>query len=138
MSLFREYVERFAPQNQGESCPARWLATPEEQAKRERELRQAAARVAERRAAFDAAWDAQAEERQRLYDAGDIPGLTALTTPNGSVCFAEARLAMECRKIYWQDLQPEHFLAPDIADNYPQRDYHRMYVGQIAGCYRAK
>jgi len=78
MSLFREYVERFAPQNQGESCPARWLATPEEQAKRERELRQAAARVAERRAAFDAAWDAQAEERQRLYDAGDIPGLTAL------------------------------------------------------------
>ena len=67
-----------------------------------------------------------------------IPGLTALTTPNGSVCFAEARLVMECRKLYWQDLQPEHFLAPDIADNYPQRDYHRMYVGQIAGCYRAK
>jgi flavin reductase (DIM6/NTAB) family NADH-FMN oxidoreductase RutF len=45
--------------------------------------------------------------------------------------YAEAELAIECRKMYWQDLDPSHFIDPDIDKNYPQKDYHRVYFGEI-------
>jgi flavin reductase (DIM6/NTAB) family NADH-FMN oxidoreductase RutF len=45
--------------------------------------------------------------------------------------FAEAELVIECRKTYWDDLNPEHFLETGIEKNYPARDYHRMYFGEI-------
>jgi len=45
--------------------------------------------------------------------------------------FAEAEFVLECRKIYWDDFDPARFLAPDIARNYPQKDYHRFYFGEI-------
>jgi flavin reductase (DIM6/NTAB) family NADH-FMN oxidoreductase RutF len=45
--------------------------------------------------------------------------------------FAEAELIIECRKIYWDDMVPAHFLNADIEKHYPQRDYHRIYFGQI-------
>ncbi len=48
--------------------------------------------------------------------------------------FAEARLVLICRKIYFQDLVPDHFLDPDIDQFYPLKDYHRMYVGEIVKC----
>jgi hypothetical protein len=38
---------------------------------------------------------------------------------------------LECRKIYWDDLKPEHFLDPTIEDNYSANDYHRVYFGSI-------
>ena len=57
--------------------------------------------------------------------AGKLPGTTT---------FAQARLVIECRKIYFQDIDPSHFLDPSIHGNYPQRDYHRMYVGEIVNC----
>ncbi len=57
-------------------------------------------------------------------------------TPQAGVCvasptYAEAWLSVECRKIYWQDLDPAHFLIPEIAANYPREDYHRVYYGEI-------
>lgn len=45
--------------------------------------------------------------------------------------FAEAELVVECRKIYWQDMQPENFLDPAIEGLYSGRDYHRIYFGEI-------
>ena len=45
--------------------------------------------------------------------------------------FAEADLVFECRKIYWQDLDPGHFLSEKIMPNYPQRDFHRIFFGEI-------
>jgi flavin reductase (DIM6/NTAB) family NADH-FMN oxidoreductase RutF len=45
--------------------------------------------------------------------------------------FAEAELVIECRKLYWQDMDPQHFIDPAIAKHYPRRDYHRMYFGEI-------
>ncbi len=50
------------------------------------------------------------------------------------VHFDEARLVLACRKIYFQDIGPERFLDPRIEDMYPQKDYHRMYVGEIVKC----
>ncbi len=57
-------------------------------------------------------------------------------TPIASTCiaapgYAEAELIIECRKIYWQDLDPSHFLSQQIERNYPQKDYHRVYFGEI-------
>lgn len=46
-------------------------------------------------------------------------------------CYAEAELVLECRKIYWSDLDPKHFLDASIENNYPRKDYHRLYLGEI-------
>jgi len=61
-------------------------------------------------------------------------GLTPVTSDSGSVYFKEARIVLECRKIYYQDIDPNHFLIPEIHDNYPARDYHRMYLGEVLKC----
>ncbi|MBD3236585.1 MAG: flavin reductase family protein [Candidatus Eisenbacteria bacterium] len=45
--------------------------------------------------------------------------------------FAEAELIIECRKIYWDDFDPRHFLEPAIERCYPEQDYHRIYYGEI-------
>lgn len=45
--------------------------------------------------------------------------------------FAEAELIIECRKIYWDDFKPDHFLDHRIHANYPLKDYHRVYFGEI-------
>ena len=43
----------------------------------------------------------------------------------------EAGLVLECRKIYSDDIDPARFLDPSIAGHYPQKDYHRIYFGEI-------
>jgi flavin reductase (DIM6/NTAB) family NADH-FMN oxidoreductase RutF len=58
-------------------------------------------------------------------------GFTPVTAENGSVYFEEARLVLECRKIYFQDLEPKNFLSDEIMKNYPENDFHRMYIGEI-------
>ena len=60
-------------------------------------------------------------------------GLTPIFK-NGVVYFAEARLVLVCRKLYYQDVIPGHFLDPHIEEFYPLKDYHRMYVGEITAC----
>jgi len=45
--------------------------------------------------------------------------------------FEEAELVIECRKIYTQDLDASNFLARDIEKHYPEKDYHRVYYGEI-------
>lgn len=58
-------------------------------------------------------------------------GFTPVKAENGSVFFQEARLVLECRKLYFQDINPDHFLDDSIIKNYPKNDYHRMYIGEI-------
>ncbi len=45
--------------------------------------------------------------------------------------YAEADLVIECRKMYWQNMDPSHFLDPAIARIYQEKDYHRIYYGEI-------
>ncbi|MEG2000094.1 MAG: flavin reductase family protein [Evtepia sp.] len=45
--------------------------------------------------------------------------------------FNEARLVLVCRKLYTQDLNPEHFLDPALSEFYEAKDYHRMYIAEI-------
>jgi len=66
---------------------------------------------------------------------GNKIALTRLTPIKSEVvaapCFKEADLVIECRKIYWQDLDERNFLSPQIMENYPQRDFHRVFFGEI-------
>lgn len=48
-----------------------------------------------------------------------------------SPAFKEAELVIECHKMYADDLNPAHFLDKSIHDVYPNRDYHRIYYGEI-------
>ncbi|UCE74142.1 MAG: flavin reductase [Methanomassiliicoccales archaeon] len=61
-------------------------------------------------------------------------GITPIKGASGTVYFAEARLVLECRKIYFQDIDPNHFIDPKIHERYPDKDYHRMYIGEIVRC----
>ena len=50
----------------------------------------------------------------------------------GYTYFAEAKLVLVCRKLYRATLTEEGFLDKSVLEkNYPQRDLHDMYVGQI-------
>jgi len=70
----------------------------------------------------------------REVDKARETGITPVKGKTGAVYFGEARLVIECEKIYFQDLIPAHFLSPDIERNYPKKDYHRMYIGRIVRC----
>jgi flavin reductase (DIM6/NTAB) family NADH-FMN oxidoreductase RutF len=61
-------------------------------------------------------------------------GMTPATTESGAVYFTQARLVIECRKIYTADIDPALFLDPIIKKSYPMKDYHRMFVGEIVKC----
>lgn len=61
-------------------------------------------------------------------------GITPVESESGAVYFDEARLVLECRKIYFSDLDPAHFLDSKIENEYPQKDYHRMYIGEVIRC----
>jgi flavin reductase (DIM6/NTAB) family NADH-FMN oxidoreductase RutF len=70
----------------------------------------------------------------REVDKISATGLTPVAGNDDIVYFQEARLVFECRKIYFQDIMPAHFLDSSIARFYPEKDYHRMYVGEILRC----
>ena len=70
----------------------------------------------------------------RDIDKAKEAGLTPVEGRNGGIYFAEARLAFECRKLYWHDFDPAHFIDPKLNKFYPRKDYHRMYVGEIVSC----
>jgi len=59
-------------------------------------------------------------------------GLTVLKSNSiDAPAYEEAELILECRKMYWQDMDPGHFLDNEIDNNYPKKDYHRIYFGEI-------
>jgi flavin reductase (DIM6/NTAB) family NADH-FMN oxidoreductase RutF len=68
-------------------------------------------------------------DMDKIKDSGLTP-----VKENGSIHFAEARLVLACKKLYFQDIRPEHFQDPNIETLYPKKDYHRMYVGEIVRC----
>ena len=51
---------------------------------------------------------------------------------DGAVCFKEAKLTLVCRKLYVGKLEEDGFLDPAIAErNYPGKDFHIIYIGEI-------
>ncbi len=74
----------------------------------------------------------------RDIDKMNIDGLTPIEMDSGAVSFKEARLILDCRKIYFDDLEPSGFVDQSIDKNYPIKDYHRMYVCEILNAYSKK
>jgi flavin reductase (DIM6/NTAB) family NADH-FMN oxidoreductase RutF len=68
----------------------------------------------------------------RNVDKVKLSGLTPTEDKEyKTVFFEEAKLVFICKKIYYQDINPDNFLDKSIFDNYPQKDYHRMFAGEI-------
>jgi flavin reductase (DIM6/NTAB) family NADH-FMN oxidoreductase RutF len=63
-------------------------------------------------------------------------GLTPCFTESGNPTFEEATLVMECRKLYDGSLRAEDFVVDNLRDVvYPEGDFHRVFVGEIVGCW---
>lgn len=66
-------------------------------------------------------------------------GLTPLFTESGNIYFNEARLVLECRKLYAGSLKPEYFIDTTIIGQiYPNKDFHKMFIGEIIQCLQKK
>ncbi len=80
------------------------------------------------RAALELLGSTSGREGNKIAASGLVPiPATRVSAP----AFAEAELIIECRKIYWDDFKPDHFMDRSIHSNYPLKDYHRVYFGEI-------
>jgi flavin reductase (DIM6/NTAB) family NADH-FMN oxidoreductase RutF len=63
-------------------------------------------------------------------------GLSVSFTESDTPAIAQARLVLECKKLYVSDLKAENFLDQAIIDRwYPEKDFHRAYILQILNAY---
>ena len=58
-------------------------------------------------------------------------GFTVKTAACGAPYFEEAELVIVCRKRYVQDFDPAAIPADVKEKQYPNQDYHTMYIGEI-------
>lgn len=62
-------------------------------------------------------------------------GLTAKLTTQGSLCFEEARLIIECEKVFSTAMNPDEILDPKMKKYYQGGQkpipVHKMYIGKI-------
>lgn len=59
-------------------------------------------------------------------------GLTPIATPTGKMAYAEAKMIVECRKLYGAPLQDVGFIDSTILHtNYAKSDFHKMFVAEI-------
>ena len=58
-------------------------------------------------------------------------GFTVKTAACGAPYFEEAELVIVCRKRYAQDFDPAAIPADVKEKQYPNQDYHTMYIGEI-------
>lgn len=63
-------------------------------------------------------------------------GLTTVYTDEGVPALGEARLVLQCRKMYVDRMRPENFLDRKLIDRwYPQSDFHWIYIVEIEHAY---
>lgn len=43
----------------------------------------------------------------------------------------EAKMVLVCKKLYHDEIKPNNFVENWIDENYPNKDYHTMYIGEI-------
>ncbi len=87
---------------------------------------------------FKGAMEACGSQSGRDIDKWTETGLT--TEPSDVVSVPrvkEAQLVFECRTMAYQDLDPDQFLSKDVNDEYPMKDYHRVYWGQVECAWKA-
>lgn len=51
---------------------------------------------------------------------------------SGTIYFEESKLVVVSKKLYFQDINPNQLIDSSIDRMfYPNKDYHRMYIGQV-------
>ena len=66
-------------------------------------------------------------------------GLTPVATPNGSMAYAEAKMVIECKKLYAEPFKEESFANNEIFEKiYVQGDksMHTLYIGEILNVWK--
>lgn len=67
----------------------------------------------------------------------DKPAETGLTPVFDfeAPCFQQARLVLVCKKLYGQFLDIESMYDKSLDSNYKDKDYHKMYIGEVIKAY---
>lgn len=72
----------------------------------------------------------------RDCDKYDLTGINAVSVGDTTVCTSGAETVLVCRKLYTDEIKPEFFTDKELDGKwYPNKDYHKVYVGEIIGCY---
>ncbi len=62
-------------------------------------------------------------------------GLKPLFLDNGGIYYEQARLVLECKKLYSDRFREENFhIQQIINENYPTKDFHKFFIGEIITC----
>lgn len=71
----------------------------------------------------------------RDCDKFDLSGLLQIKLADAVYCDG-AELVVVCKKLYAQDMKEDCFIDRSIiAEDYPKKDFHRVYVGEITAVY---
>ena len=60
--------------------------------------------------------------------------LTTFETKHGSIAYTEARLVVECKKVFAAPFEEKNILDKSLLTNYAAQDYHIQYIGEITDC----
>lgn len=71
----------------------------------------------------------------RDINKAEVCGLTPIFT-DGGVTFEQAEYTVVCRKMASQFIDPAGFEDKSIESNYPKKDYHKIYIGEIIKVYK--
>lgn len=71
----------------------------------------------------------------RDIDKTKASNLTPIYSDN-TVYFQESKLVFICKKIYSSVLECSKFLDSEIEKNYPNKDYHKVFIGEIVKAYK--
>ncbi|MGE5355335.1 MAG: flavin reductase [Deltaproteobacteria bacterium] len=75
----------------------------------------------------------------RDFDKMNFEKLQPILTLNGTVTFNESYLTIECRKLFSAQLRENDFLDERIISrNYPGKDFHTMYIGEITNIWQKR
>lgn len=70
----------------------------------------------------------------RNIDKVAATGLKPQVTPDGNIAYEQARLTLECRKLYADMIKPEQFLDASLIDKWygeGHGNFHKMYIVEI-------
>jgi flavin reductase (DIM6/NTAB) family NADH-FMN oxidoreductase RutF len=70
-------------------------------------------------------------ESGRNTDKAARCGFTPVFASCGAPYFAEAELVLVCKKLYASDFDPAGFLDERVGACYPEKTYHRAYIGEL-------
>jgi flavin reductase (DIM6/NTAB) family NADH-FMN oxidoreductase RutF len=76
--------------------------------------------------------DKSGRDHDKAAETGLTPIVFDTGKADGAVSFKEASEIIVCRKLYTHDFDPSKMLDPSIGKEcYPDKDYHRMYIGEV-------